>query len=117
MSAKQETATAADAESKHTPVGAVCAGILAPILSILLIFPGFLAGILSRSGGGVYVIGNVSAIWYFDDDPENPAVEFAAKIVLLPSRVLMHQSAVIQRFYVWQFTKAGGGIVSLDYEP
>lgn len=103
MTATQDIAPAEAA--KHASAAIVCAGILVFILALLLIFPGFLAGLWSKAGARIYLVEDGRrGSWDYENQTQAPL----QKIILYPSEQLMTRSVIINRFYHWQFTRAGG---------
>jgi hypothetical protein len=75
------------------------------ILLALAVFPGFVAGTISRTGHFPLVVNGSD--WNGEETIE-PSLLTAEQTMLAPSDWLMNHSAVIRRFYMWQYRLAGG---------
>src|ERR1039458_7649486 len=107
MAGTQDTTTAAE---KRGSVRTASMAALISILTVLLVFPGFFAGVLSRTD--VVCLAN-EEFWFVT--PTNGVRSQVMVAVLLPSERMMHASPTIRKFYIWQFRLVKGREAEVDF--
>lgn len=104
-----ETQNTEPHSEKRGWLGIASVATLVSILLLLFIFPGFVAGLASRTGG-VYLLNEM--MWEFGTFSKweyRPGVSGdLMKTVLYPSTKLMSRYKSASRFYVWQYQLVGG---------
>lgn len=104
-----ETQTREENAAKPGRAGAVFITVFAFIFAWLLVFPGFMAGLVSKKGD-VYLQNEM--LWEFGQvsrwEYGNGFSGDVMKVILYPAGKLMDYSKTAGHFYIWQYQLVGG---------
>ncbi|HWB59893.1 MAG TPA: hypothetical protein VG733_10380 [Chthoniobacteraceae bacterium] len=93
----------------------VILGVVALVVAVLFVLPGFLAALFSRTSGAVIRSWNYGT-WFIEvENPRTaPFVLRCEMATIEPAKWVMRRSMAIHDFYMWEYVTAGGMVETDD---